>query len=362
MRIKRIQIENLRIIQSMTFAPGAGLNFICGDNGAGKTSVLEAIFLLGQGKSFRHSDADPLIRKDQKLAQVVADLCAQGSIEETLGIQRSNREFVARHAGQDVSRRSELMRLLPLQLITPQSHELIERGPELRRRYLDYGLFHVEQSYHQTLLSYHRALKQRNSALRSKDIRLARSFNDQLATFSWVIVKSRQEMLLRIEKHLAVFFKETGFPAPVTLRLSKGWKSELSLNEALLKLEQQDLARGFTTAGTHRAQLKILIEGAPADKTLSRGQQKLLIYGLVLSLSQLIMEGSGEPPLLLIDDLGAELDDENSQKILGYLGNTGMQIFLTVLDIHRYKLPDSAKVFHVKHGSMRNAGLESSGR
>ncbi len=361
MRIKRIQIENLRIIQNMALAPGAGLNFICGDNGAGKTSVLEAIFLLGQGKSFRHSDAGPLIRKDQKLAQVIADLQTQGGMDAKLGIQRCNRQFVARHAGQDVSRRSELMRLLPLQLITPQSHELIERGPELRRRYLDYGLFHVEQSYHQTLLSYHRALKQRNSALRAKDIRLARSFNDQLSTHSRVIVKSRQEMLLRIEKHLTIFFLETGFPVPVTLRLSRGWKSELSLNEALVKLEQQDLARGFTAAGTHRAQLKILIEGSPADKTLSRGQQKLLIYGLVLSLSQLIMEESGEPPLLLIDDLGAELDDANSQKILGYLDSTGMQIFLTVLDIHRYKLPDSAKVFHVKHGSMQNAGFESSG-
>ncbi len=253
------------------------------------------------------------------------------------------------------------MRLLPLQLITPQSHELIERGPELRRRYLDYGLFHVEQSYHQMLLSYYRALKQRNAALRSGDILLARSFNDQLAYFAVDILKSRQGILSRIEKHLAFFVEETAFPVAVTLGLSRGWKSGLSLNEALIRSERQDLSRGFTGDGIHRAQLKILTDGSPADKILSRGQQKLLIYGLVLSLSQLIIENTNEPPLLLIDDLGAELDDENSQKILGYLLNMDMQVFITVLHIHRYELPERVRMFHVKHGSIQNAVVKSSG-
>ncbi|WP_456413675.1 DNA replication/repair protein RecF [Thiolapillus sp.] len=350
MKIDHIQIENLRIIRNMTLAPGAGLNFIHGDNGAGKTSVLEAIFLLGQGKSFRHSDAGPLIRQGREQTQVVADLQTSTGIASRLGIQRSTRAFVARHGGQDVSRRSELMRLLPLQLITPQSHELIERGPELRRRYLDYGLFHVEQPYHQVLLSYHRTLKQRNAALRSGDILLARSFNEQLISFSRVILKSRQELLAKIEAQLAIFVEATAFPVSIALRLSKGWKTGLELNEALEKAERQDLSRGFTSVGVHRGQLKVLAAGVAADKTLSRGQQKLLIYGLVLSLSRLILEKTNEPPLLLIDDLGAELDNVNSQRILDFLERTGMQTFITVLDARRYQLPDSAKLFHVKHG------------
>ncbi|HHE74210.1 MAG TPA: DNA replication and repair protein RecF [Desulfobacteraceae bacterium] len=351
MKINHIQIENVRIIRNMELEPCSGLNFIYGDNGAGKTSVLEAVFLLGQGKSFRHSEAGPLITKGQKRAQVVADLQSDSGTFSKLGIQRSNQQFIARHAGKDVSKRSKLFRLLPLQLITPQSHELIERGPELRRRYLDFGLFHVEPSYHQVLMSYHRALKQRNAALRNRDIRLAQSFNSYLVTNAKIIADRRQWFLAQIERNLEEFLSDLNFPAKVSLDLSKGWKSGISMEEALVKTEVQDLAQGFTSAGIHRAQLKILADKSAANKILSRGQQKLLVYGLVFSVSKLIKEKIMEAPLLLIDDLNAELDDSNARKILEYLQDFGLQLFITTLDIQRLGLPEKAKVFHVKHGS-----------
>lgn len=327
------------------------MNFIYGDNGAGKTSVLEAVFLLGQGKSFRHSDAGPLIRKGEKFARVVADLRTQLGKSARLGIQRTSNEFTARNAGQNVYRRSELFRLLPLQLITPQSHELIERGPELRRRYLDLGLFHVEQTYHQTLTSYQRALKQRNSALRGQNIRLVRSFNDQLVSFAEVILDSRLRLLLTVEKHLQAFLQGIDFPLHVELQLTKGWKSDLRLDEALHRSEAQDISQGFTHAGIHRSQLRVFADDVLANKVLSRGQQKLLVYGLVLSLTRLIADKTSEPPLLLIDDLGAELDDRNCQRVLDYLQTLGVQSFISVLDINKYQNGRKSSVFHVKHGS-----------
>jgi DNA replication and repair protein RecF len=343
----------------MELDPGKGLNLIYGDNGAGKTSILEAIFLLGQGKSFRHSEAGPLISKGEKSARVVADLQANTGVTSKLGIQRNKQRFVARNSGQDVSRRSELFRLLPLQLITPQSHELIERGPELRRRYLDFGLFHVEQSYHQTLMAYQRALKQRNAALRSGDIRLARSFDEQLVVLSDTIIERRVCLLSMVKQQLAAFLVAIEFPLSIELSLSKGWKVDLSLEEAFRKTEHQDLSQGYTSAGIHRAQLRILVDGVPASKVLSRGQQKLMVYGLVLSLSQIIADRTDEPPLLLIDDLGAELDQTNTQRILNFLQTLATQLFITVLDKEKYQIAEESRVFHVKHGSTWNKESES---
>ncbi|WP_456446339.1 DNA replication/repair protein RecF, partial [Thiolapillus sp.] len=260
--------------------------------------------------------------------------------------------FMARHAGDDVQRRSELMRLLPVQIITPQSHELLERGPELRRRYLDFGLFHVEQSYHQILMAYLRGLKQRNAALRSNNARLACSFDEQLVRLSEKIVRQRQSLLKTIERNLQDFMKEMSFPNEIQLQFNPGWKTGETLADALKQHLQHDLARGYTSVGPHRSELKILVAGRRAEKHLSRGQQKILVYGLVLSLSQLIVEEDKEPPVLLIDDLGAELDTRNRALIIEYLQCRGEQVFITSVELPDNTLTQDGKVFHVEHGRL----------
>ena len=352
MIVTELRIQQLRIIKSIRLSPVSGLNFICGNNGAGKTSILEALYLLGQGKSFRHSEAGPLIRNGETAATVVADLRIANGSTATLGIQRNKQQFTARHGGENIQKRSTLMRLLPLQLITPQSHELIERGPELRRRYLDFGLFHVEPSYHQVLTSYHRALKQRNAALRTNNLQLARSFNEQLCRSSDLIVKSRNRLLELVRANLNNFLEVMGFPLGVDINLSQGWKNDLSLEEALCESEARDLAQGFTGVGIHRAQMKITNQGAAASKVLSRGQQKILVYGLVLGLSEIIWDSTKEPPLLLVDDLGAELDNNNTNKILAYLRSMKLQSFITTLESDSLDTYPLDKVFHVEQGAL----------
>ncbi|BAO42954.1 DNA replication and repair protein RecF [Thiolapillus brandeum] len=353
MKIKQLQIENLRVIQTLTLEPGNGINFICGPNGAGKTSVLEAIYLLGQGKSFRHAEAGPFIRNGETSCLVVAETDDRLARSSRLGIQRGRKSFLARHGGIDIRRRSELLRLLPVQIITPQSHELLERGPELRRRYLDFGLFHVEQSYHQVLMSYQRGIKQRNAALRSGNGRLAISFDEQLAGVSETIVRLRRGILETIESNLARFMQEMSFPNEVKLQFSPGWKEDVSLEKALKGHLERDLAQGYTSVGPHRAELKILVGGRRAEKYLSRGQQKVLVYGLVLSLSQLIVEKEKEPPVLLIDDLGAELDTLNRTRIVDYLSGREEQVFITSVDQPANIHDRDNAVFHVEHGCLQ---------
>jgi DNA replication and repair protein RecF len=270
-----------------------------------------------------------------------------------LGIQRGRKSFLARHGGADVRRRSELLRLLPVQIITPQSHELLERGPELRRRYLDFGLFHVEQSYHQVLMAYQRGIKQRNAALRSRNGRLASSFDEQLVGLSEKIVRLRQSILQTIENNLKGFMWEMSFPNEVQLRFYPGWKEDTSLEDALMEHLERDVAQGYTSVGPHRAELKILVAGGRAEKHLSRGQQKVLVYGLVLSLSQLIIEQEKEPSILLIDDLGAELDSRNRSKIIDYLTGREEQVFITSVDPPDDRFTRDHEVFHVEHGHLQ---------
>jgi DNA replication and repair protein RecF len=350
MKIESLQIQNLRIIQDMLLQPSGGMNFICGENGAGKTSVLEAIFLLGQGKSFRHADAGPFIRNGESFSLVLAGLQDAQGRNTRLGIQRGRKSFIARHSGKTIQKRSELLRLLPVQLITPQSHELLERGPELRRRYLDFGLFHVEQSYHRFLMSYQRALKQRNSALRSGDGRLANSFNEQLESAAGRIVGYRKNILEDIEEQLQRFLVSMHFRDRVQLQFTQGWKEHAGLASVLRESMQKDMQLGHTGAGPHRSELKILVSGKRAEKHLSRGQQKILVYGLMLALSRLIRERGHEAPVVLIDDLGAELDAGNRDLVLTYLRGMDTQVFITSVEAYGPETLGEAKMFHVEQG------------
>ncbi len=353
MKIRRLQIENLRVIDKLAMNPCGGLNFVCGPNGAGKTSILEAIYLLGQGKSFRHSEAGPFIRNGEDSCLVVSELEDAQGVASRLGIQRGKKEFLARHGGKDIKRRSELLRLLPVQIVTPQSHELLERGPELRRRYLDFGLFHVEQSYHQVLMSYQRAIKQRNAALRTGNARLALSFDEQLSMLAEKIAVSRNAILQAVDGYLQSFLRDMSFSEEVSLQMYAGWKAGRHLTDVLSDHLDRDLAQGHTSAGPHRAELKILVAGGRAEKHLSRGQQKVLVYGLVFTISRLMLEKLGEAPVLLIDDLGAELDERNRAALIDYLENSGEQVFITSVDIPDSSVPVGSRVFHVEHGTLR---------
>lgn len=348
MRIEELKIEGLRILEAVELAPAEGVNLLVGPNGAGKTSLLEAIHLLGQGRSFRHSDSGPLVREGARAAQVVARLRSASGRALHLGVKRERSALVARCDGRDLHRRSELMRLVPLQMLTPVSHELVEKGPELRRRFLDQGLFHVEQGYHQLVSEYMRAMKQRNAALRRQEPALARSFDAQLADAGEHIHESRQRYLACLQEKLDGFLVELKAGFAVELGLRSGW-GDGSLREELGGRTQTDLKLGYTTAGPHRGEVKMVVSGRAASRTLSRGQQKLLVYALGFAQLELMMAGEMEPPLLLIDDLGAELDVERTEAVLGWLLERNVQVFVTALDPGPFD-GCGCRMFHVEQG------------
>lgn len=352
MHLTELSIQNLRIITEMELSPSPGLNLITGNNGAGKTTVLEAIYLLGQGQSFRHSDAGPLIRKYERCARIVTDLVSDSGQSAKLGIERCTQGFKARYNGKDVNRRSELFRILPLQIITPHSHELIEKGPELRRQFMDHGLFHVEPGYHRLLSSFLRALKQRNAALRQKERKLALSFNDQLVDTGTRITDLRKNLVNAIRTEVGDFLGRMDVGASVELTFNPGWNAKLSLSEQLKKQEGTDLEQGYTTMGPQRGELRFTVDGVRAAKRLSRGQQKLLVYALAIAQIYLMVERGTERPILLVDDIGAELDSENLAKMIEYFHELKCQVWVSALDAGPISGCVAAQVFHVEQGRL----------
>ncbi|HIE55706.1 MAG TPA: DNA replication and repair protein RecF [Chromatiaceae bacterium] len=350
MRIESLFIKDLRVIQALEFEPVRGVNVITGNNGAGKTSILEAIFLLGNGRTFRHQEAGSLVRNGTASAIIGSRLVFSSGRKSSLGIKRASKGFTARQDGKRIKRRSDLVRALPLQLLFPASHELIEKGPELRRRFLDQGLFHVEQSYHQLSLEYAKALKQRNAALRIGDLSLARSFSSQLASSGEGLSLLRKQFVEEIEQELLRILPRFNFNRDVKLGIRKGWRGE-KLLDALHRNEKTDLKMGFTTTGCHRAELTLTLEGALASRVLSRGEQKLLVYALTFAQLNRLIDQGDEPPILLIDDFAAEFDAERMELIKEYLVELPVQIFLTNISADPFK-SEQPGVFHVEQGRM----------
>lgn len=355
MFIQQLALTDLRIIKSAQLRPCTGLNLITGPNGAGKTTILESIYLLGRGKSFRHKEAGPFIRQDRTCCRIVAKLVSEKNKTTQLGLERSAGSIRVRQDGVDLKRRSDLLQILPVQLITPQSHELVERGPDSRRKFLDYNMFHVEHLYHDSLFRYYKALKQRNAALKTKDKFLAHSFDAQLSTFGNKITEFRKNYLVALQLKLLQLMAELEVSFEIKLALSQGWDQDSSIIESLHRREGRDLKYGFTSAGIHRGDILVQADGIAAAKRLSRGQQKILVYLLQLAHFEVVKERRGELPIFLIDDVSAELDQTNLKKVMLKISSLGTQVFVTATNHNGSNYSTNNRVFHVEHGTIRAA-------
>ena len=344
MYLKKIQIRNFRNISSAELELADTFNIITGDNGAGKTSLLEAMSFLARGKSFKTSNSASLIQQGKNEFLILAI----GDHHEKLGLRRSGNTTQVRLNGQPVNRLSDLVRLMPLLVITPNSHELIERGPDQRRQFIDWGLFHVEQSYAKEMQLFRKALRQRNAVLKS-DFDSAPYWEKGLAAHGERIDSYRQAY---IELLKPLFLETLGhFQAVAGLALDylPGWNRERGLLEHLAAKRESDRKSGNTSVGPHRGDLFLGIEKTPARERLSRGQQKLVVIALILAQARLLAR-KGNMPIILIDDLPSELDIEHQRTLLDLLDTTPSQKIITGIDEGLCNLVQKGRLFHVEHG------------
>ncbi len=354
MALERLDIQFLRNIESARLSFSPGINVISGLNASGKTSILEAISLVIQGKSFRTPRLNLLVQHGQT-EMVVSGHYRQGNQRFQVGIARQEGKTRVKRNGEVVTRTTELVGQLPLFILTPESHELLDSGPKMRRHYLDWGVFHVEHHYLNHWQRYHRILRQRNTSLRQQaSLSTVRAWDSPLVESATEIDQLRTGYIEQLTPKIAQFSEEILGLTPNVI-YQPGWKTDLPLAEQLQAAIGKDQQRGFTSLGPHRADLKIHYQGQPVHAVLSRGQQKLLICAMTLAQLSVL----NQQCLILVDDLPAELDTVKRATLLESLRGTGAQVVVTATDAGLIDVAgwEEKKMFHVEHGRIQESGI-----
>jgi len=345
-----VSAENVRCIEKAELELHGALNLIWGANGSGKTSLLEAIFMLGRGRSFRTRNTERLIRHG--CSELIVFGRTLGEPERTLGVRAAlGTKTVAKVGGVFVASLAELSGVFPVQVLDPGIHKLVEESGLARRRWLDWATFHVEHGFVETWTRYRRALQQRNAALR-KDPVQALAWEPELSERGEALSQVRRRTLERLQPYwsdMVVALTEV----PVELRYAQGWPRETTLEDALRASRARDQSRGVTHYGPHRDDVQVRIDGRPARQIASRGQQKLMAAAMVLAQLQMLRGDLSAIPTLLLDDPAAELDAGHLEAFIGQVKRLQCQLVMTSLraDAGIFGAPE--RMFHVEHGRVR---------
>lgn len=354
MRLVSLNVDDLRVLTRVSLQCDSALTYLYGENGAGKTSVLEAMHVLATGQSFRSTAVRHLIRRDQPLLRVTGELRDGTGAVHRLGIEK-HRSGVTRVRidGEEVKRVADLALQMPLRAVAPDSHALVSGGPALRRRFIDWGVFHVEQRERFPWRRYTRLLDQRNALLKSApDPALLNALDEQLAGYGDAIAACRSRYVARIGALLPGYLAQCGTRVEVTAEHAKGWRGEGPLADALRQYRADCVRYKVTSVGPHRADLRLLVDGKPAREVLSRGQQKALLYALTLAQADDFHHHGNRRMILLCDDLASELDGARFDAVLDRLTALGHQLFVTGVNREKSLADQQARVFHVKQGEV----------
>lgn len=346
MPLSELTVDDLRCIEHTQLLLHPGHNLIWGGNGSGKTSLLEAIFLLGRGRSFRTRNSQRLIRHGREELVVFGRL--DNPSATTLGVRvRQTEGTSARIAGAAVRSLAELSQQIPVQVIEPGVHHLVEEGGATRRRWLDWGVFHLEPQFLEAWTRYSRALEQRNAALKSRTA--ATVWEPELAKLGEQIALWRGAFMEQLGPHWSQMLGAL-VGLEVELHYQRGWSQERSLAEALAGGRARDEAHGVTHAGPHRADVAIRFQGRLAREVLSRGQQKLVGVAMVLAQLSLMQASASATPVLLLDDPAAELDRDHLSRFIGLVKALRCQLVVTALSIESQPFGAPDRLFHVERG------------
>jgi len=346
--LSHIQVDDLRCLRRAELELDSRLTLISGANGSGKSSLLEAMFLLGRGRSFRTAKLDTAVRNGAERLRVVGAV-ASGAREINIGVETDNGSLLARVAGAPVETLTGLATAFPVQVIDPGVHKLIEEGPVGRRRYLDWGVFHVEHGYLGHWQRLQRVLKQRNAALRSaaSDDTLD-AFDREFASCGEAVAAARERYAGVLLPHVSVVCERL-LGEVISLQYARGWPDGIPLEEALGAARERDRRRVMSTVGPQRADLILERFDAPVRTTVSRGQQKLMAAALVLGQLGLHLETDALETTLLLDDPAAELDEDRLARLVSEVRRLPTQLVMTSL-VPRDLLGTPGRLFHVEQG------------
>lgn len=380
MPIQSLEITDFRNLRSVKILPSSAVNWFIGQNGSGKTSVLEALYLLSTGRSFRSLNAKQFINHDSSVCLVVISMESshRTALPTHIGVERDVQGgFVARSNGVSIKRLSELARLFPVVTLLPESVNLLTGDPSNRREFVDWTMFHVEHGsdYFEVYRRFTTALQNRNKLLRNHNIqregihnvsflRELDSWDEQFAQWGERLSVLREEFLEKFCTGLytnAVDYRDA-FGSPsyelerVKLVYSRGWAGGRSLADQLQQVREKDIERGTSTCGPQRFDFKVQYDEVLVRDFFSRGQLRHLTSLCKISQARLFQQTHVEGEVIfLFDDAFAELDSRHALSIISVVRSLGLQMFVTSVEAPETKGFSSDKhdkMFHVEHGSI----------
>jgi DNA replication and repair protein RecF len=368
MRLNHLVVSGFRNIGMVRIEPGRHFNLLHGLNGQGKTNLLEAIYLLGNPRSFRNSRTPELIGHGRERAQLLGDVESGGTVSSIrLTLEPAGRRVEIDSKG--VRRASELHGRLNAVVFSPDDTGMVKLGPEARRRYLDRAVYTGDIGYLHCWHDYHRILKQRNHLLKSADTTGLDVWTEKLAEAGAEVVERRQRYVALLETRLQQHYATiSGASEEAGIRYQpEGVQSTArsSIREELLQLfsrhARSDERYGTTTAGPHRDDLALQLDGRPLKAFGSQGQQKSFVLALKMAEMDNLQALFGEAPLLLLDDMSSELDARRNGNLMEFLTTRDIQVFMTTTEPSAALSVTAAhySVFRVENGNLTYEGNQS---
>jgi DNA replication and repair protein RecF len=359
-----LRLSHFRNYQALEVEFHPQLNLLLGPNAQGKTNVLEALYCLSTTKSFRAASDEEMIGFGQEAAAIECSLQREEGQEQVrLELQKGKNKTLW-VSGKKQKKLSSLLGRIPAVVFSPDDLFLVKGGPALRRRYLDLSIIQVDPGYVGHLQQYERTLKQRNALLRQRPAGL----DQQLAVWDLALGQHGAALLARrteVAKSLDEFAGQalrdlTGGQENFEVRYEPSfpwngdevsWREKF--REGLTSVRREEIARGTTVLGPHRDDLGLFVNDRLLRKFGSQGQQRTGALALKLAQLSFLTEGCGTRPLILFDDVMAELDDKRRSFFLGRLQQGG-QAVLTGTGAEDFSAAfGAARVFRVEAGSVK---------
>ena len=337
MPLQKLHLENFRLFQDKTFKFSDGINLILGENGSGKTAVLESLNILLTGNSFRAKETKECIHSDKEFFNVSAKGIIKGKYLSLIVENNHNKRlFSKRMLGEMSVKKGEIYFLL---VVLAKNLKMIDGEPEIRREFFNELMFHVKPETKKLHNSYQKALKQRNRSLKKRLTRTEVSlWSKKLSALGLELSLEQYNFFKIFREHTLESMEKNvsngsfNYLNKLSLNFTKGWERSKKLEESLFESLERDMALGFTSKGPHRMDYTFTVKNKRASSNLSRGQIKILILLVFLSSITLLKDLMDTEILLMIDDLGSELDFNNLTSILMKILESENQIILTGIE------------------------------
>lgn len=359
MTVLKHNIRNFRNIREISFEPEAGINLLFGQNGQGKTNILESIWLFTGCHSFRTKKNQELIREGETVA--ATNLSFYSAMRTQSAAMRIHQTREVELNGIAKKSPRQLLGEIQAVIFSPEVLSIVKEGPAQRRRFLDVAISQTQSNYAYTLTQYNRALQQRNNMLRA--VALDKEHAGSLETWEVLLAKHGAALIAYRKKYIdslskccaGIYGGISGGKEQLTLQYESEAEQGFEETEKVLCIKfresrKTDIRRQYTTVGVHKEDISLMIDRLPARSYASQGQQRCCALALKIGEAQLLHEASNEKPTVLLDDVMSELDEQRQKDVLRYLED--WQVFVTCCEPSRILREKIGKAFEIQGGTI----------